>query len=161
MSDLEILYRRSGDGDAYWQWLLSDHPDARRERARRQAENYQNARARLDAAGAVLAETWAGRRGPITRAAVEHAEAGAGQAAECAYRLNPAFGERDEALVTRLREELEARIRASGNPGYRYPARLTGPGAAGCPPPPPDATGPAEPVSLRDELKAMGWFGGK
>ena len=68
------------------------------------------------------------------------------RADQSAARADASYAEPDDAYVGRLRAQHETSIRVSGPPGswdYRYPAHLTGPGAAAYPPPPePDAPEP-------------------
>jgi len=61
------------------------------------------------------------------------------QADQTAARAEARYAEPDDAYVTRLRAQHETSVQVSGPPGcwdYRYPAHLTGPGAAAYPPPP-------------------------
>src|SRR5262249_39747950 len=54
-------------------------------------------------------------------------------------RAEAAYAEPDDLYVARVREQHETYVQVSGPPGapdYRYPAHLTGPGAADYPPPP-------------------------
>jgi hypothetical protein len=133
---------RGVSDDAFYEWLLSDHPDARAERDRRRAATYQ---AQTGSAAAVRA--WADKIGaqPDAPQTLRDLAASMGpQADQAAARAQARYAEPDDAYVTRLRAQHETHMRVSGLPGspdYRYPARLTGPGAAACPPPPePDAT---------------------
>ena len=130
--------------DAFYEWLLSDHPDAKAERDRRRATSYQ---AQTGSAAAVRA--WADKIGaqPDAPQALRDLAASMGpQADQSAASAQARYAEPDDAYVTRLRAQHETHMRVSGPPGspdYRYPAHLTGPGAAACPSPPePDGTAP-------------------
>jgi hypothetical protein len=124
--------------DAFYEWLLSDHPDARAERDRRRAATCQ---AQTSSAAAVRA--WADKIGaqPDVQQTLRDLAAAMGpQADQAAAHAQARYAEPDDAYVTRLRAQHETHMRVSGPPGspdYRYPARLTGPGAAACPPPEP------------------------
>ena len=128
---------RGVSDDAFYEWLLSDHPDARAERDRRRAATYQ---AETGSAAAVRA--WAGKVSaqPDAPQTLRDLAASMGpQADQTAARAEARYAEPDDAYVTRLRIQHETHMQLSGPPGspdYRYPAHLTGPGAAACPPPP-------------------------
>jgi hypothetical protein len=144
------LHDQDVTGDAFYEWLLSDHPDARAERDRRRAATCQ---AETGRAAAVRA--WAGKIGaqPGTPHPLQDLAASMGPlAGQAAARAEARHAEPDDAYASRLRTQHETHIRVCGPPGsqdYRYPAHLTGPAAA-CPPPPePDAAAPqpqAEPA---------------
>jgi hypothetical protein len=131
------LHGRDVTDDAFYEWLLSDHPDARAERDRRRAATYQ---ADTDRAAAVRA--WVGKLGaqPDAPQTLRDLAASMGPLADqSAARAEARYAEPDEAYVTRLRAQHETHVHVSGPPGspdYRYPAHLTGPGAAAYPPPP-------------------------
>jgi hypothetical protein len=131
------LHGRDLTDDALYEWLLSDHPDARAERDWRRAATYQADR---DRAAAVRA--WAGKitaRPDAPQAARDLAASMGPLAGQTAARAEARFAEPDDAYVTRLRARHETHMQVSGPPGswdYRYPAHLTGPGAAAYPPPP-------------------------
>jgi hypothetical protein len=138
------LHGRAVADDAFYEWLLSDHPDARAERDWRRAATYQADR---DRAAAVRA--WADKitARPDSPQALRDLAASMGpQADQTMTRAEARFAEPDDAYVTRLRARHETSMQVSGPPGswdYRYPAHLTGPGAAAYPPPPePGAPGP-------------------
>lgn len=128
---------REVSDDAFYEWLLSDHPDARAERDRRRAATYQ---AETGSAAAVRA--WAGKvsaQPDAPQPLRDLAAAMSPQADQAAARAEARYAEPDEAYVTRLRAQHETHMRVScpaGSPDYRYPSHLTGPGAASCPPPP-------------------------
>jgi hypothetical protein len=130
--------------DAFYEWLLSDHPDARAERDRRRTATYQTD---TDRAAAVRA--WADKINaqPDAPQHLRDLAATMGpQADTTAARAEARYAEPDGAYVTRLRTQHETYMQVSGPPGspdYRYPAHLTGPGAAAYPPPPgPDVPAP-------------------
>jgi hypothetical protein len=130
MSDLHHL------DDAFYEWLLSDHPDARAERDARRAASYQHQR---DNAAAVRA--WAGKIAsqPDAPQTLRDLASSMGPRAEAATaRAEAAYAEPDDAYVARARTRHETHMRASGPPDawdYRYPKHLTGPGAASYPRP--------------------------
>ena len=135
------LHGRDATNDAFYEWLLSDHPDARAERDRRRAATYQ---AETDRAAAVRA--WADKINaqPDAPHTLRNLAASMGPFADqAAARAQARYAEPDDTLVTRLRTQHQTHIQVSGQPGswdYQYPAHLTGPGAAAYPPPPePDA----------------------
>ena len=138
------LHGRDVTDDAFYEWLLSDHPDARAERDRRRAATYQ---AETGRAAAVRA--WAGKIGaqPDAPHPLRDLAASMGPlAGQAAARAEVGYAEPDDAYVTRLRAQHQTHMQVSGPPGspdYRYPAHLTGPGAAAYPPPPePDVYAP-------------------
>jgi hypothetical protein len=131
------LHGRDVTNDAFYEWLLSDHPDARAERDRRRAATYQ---AETDRAATVRA--WADKINaqPDAPHPLQDLAASMGPLADqAAARAQARYAEPDDTLVTRLRTQHQTHIQVSGQPGswdYRYPAHLTGPGAAAYPPPP-------------------------
>ena len=141
------LHDRDVTDDAFYEWLLSDHPDARAERDRRRAATYQ-----ADTGRAAAVRTWADKIGaqPDAPQPLRDLAASMGPLAdETTARAEASYAEPDDAYVTRLRAQHETRIQVSGPPGsweYRYPAHLLGPGPAAYPPPPPEPDAPtAEP----------------
>jgi len=148
MTDAE-LHNRDVTDNAFYEWLLSDHPDAKAERDRRRAATYQ---AETERAAAVRAwvdkinaqpdppqtlRDLAASMGPLADRAAAHAE--------------EAYAEPDDVYVTRVRAEHETYMQVSGPPGswdYRYPAHLTGPGAAAYPPPEPGTPAPEPEAEL-------------
>ena len=140
----EGLHDRDVTDPAFYEWRLSDHPDARAERDWRRAATYP---ADIERAAAVRA--WADKIGaqPDAPQPLRDLAASMGPLAdETTARAEASYAEPDDAYVTRLRAQHETHMRVSGPPGspdYRYPAHLTGPGAAACPSPPePDGTAP-------------------
>lgn len=138
------LHGRGVTDDAFYEWLLSDHPDAKAERDWRRAATYQ---AETDRAAAVRA--WAGKINAQPGAPQTLRDLAASMeplAGRSAARAEATYAEPDDVYVTRLRAQHETHVQVCGPPGswnYRYPAHLTGPGAAAYPPPPePDAPAP-------------------
>jgi hypothetical protein len=139
------LHGRSTADDAFYEWLLSDHPDARAERDYRRGAHYEHQRE-----VAVEIAAWADRIGADpdwhTAAARDLAATIGPHAARSALRAEIDAAEPDDLYVARLREEFAIHRRVHWDhpdPAYRYPAHLTGPGAASYPPPPgPDAAPP-------------------
>ncbi|MGH3186586.1 MAG: hypothetical protein ACRDPY_21195 [Streptosporangiaceae bacterium] len=131
------LHHRDATSDAFYEWLLSDHPDARAERDWRRATTHQ-----ADAARAAAVRGWADKIGarPDAPQAMRDLAASMGpQADQTLARAQADAAEPDDAYVARLRAQHETSMRVSGLPGtwdYHYPVHLTGPGAAAYPPPP-------------------------
>jgi hypothetical protein len=138
------LHGRDVTDDAFYEWLLSDHPAAKAERDLRRAATYQ---AETDRAAAVRA--WADKIGaqPHAPQTMRDLAASMGPLADqTTARAEARYAEPDDTYVTRLRAQHETHVKVSGPPGswdYRYPAHLTGPSATAYPPPPePDAHAP-------------------
>ena len=148
MTDSGNLHGRDVADIAFYEWMLSDHPDARAERDWRRAAAYQ---AETDRAAAVRA--WAGKINaqPDAPRTLRDLAASMGPlAAGSAARAEASYAEPDDAYVARLRTQHETHMQVSGPPGswdYRYPGHLTGPGAASYPPPPGPAADGIEPGS--------------
>lgn len=143
MSAQDDLNGRSLADDTFYEWLLSDHPDAHAERDYRRAAAYLDERERT---GKVLAWVDKIKATPdAPRTLRDLAESMGPLAARAAARAEIEAAEPDDAYVARLRADWETCMQVSGPPeawDYRYPARLTGPGAASYPPPPePEADG--------------------
>jgi hypothetical protein len=140
------LHDRDVTSDAFYEWLLSDHPDARAERDWRRAATYQ-----ADTGRAAAVRAWAGKvnaQPDAPQAAKDLAASMGPRADQSLARAQASYAEPDDAYVARLRAEHETAVRVSGPPGswdYRYPANLTGPGAAAHPPPPEPAAPAPEP----------------
>jgi hypothetical protein len=138
------LHGRDVTDHAFYEWLLSDHPDARAERDRRRATAYQ---AETDRAAAVRAWTGKINAQPDAPQTLRDLAASMGPLADqSAARAEASYAEPDDAYVARLRTQHETHVQVSGRPGswdYRYPAHLTGASAAAYPPPPePDIPAP-------------------
>jgi hypothetical protein len=138
------LHGRDVTDNAFYEWLLSDHPASKTERDQRRAATYQAETGRAAAVRAWADKINAQRGAPQT---LRDLAASMGPLAEVtAARAETSYAEPDDAYVTRLRAQHEIYMQVSGPPGcwnYRYPAHLTGPGAATYPPPPePDAAAP-------------------
>jgi len=137
MTDSGNLHGRSVADDAFYEWLLSDHPDARAERDYRRAATYQYER---DQAAAVRA--WVDKinaLGDVPQTARDLADWMGPRADDSALRAEVAFTEPDDVYVARIRADFETYMQVSGPPDaydYRYPAHLTGSAAAAYPPPP-------------------------
>ena len=138
------LHGRDVTDDAFYEWLLSDHPDARTERDQRRAATHQAETGRAAAVRAWVDKINAQPSAPQT---LRDLAASMGPLADQTLaRTEARYAEPDDAYVTRLRAQHETHLQVSGPPGswdYRYPAYLTGPGAAAYPPPPgPDVPEP-------------------
>lgn len=140
------LHDRDVTDDAFYEWLLSDHPTAQAERAWRRATHYQAERQR-----AAEVRTWADKVNADPRAPQPMRDVAASMsplADKTAARAEADYAEPDDLHVTRLREQHETHMRVyepDCQPDYRYPAHLTGPGAVGYPPPEPQACDGIEP----------------
>jgi hypothetical protein len=132
------LHHRSTLDDAFYEWLLSDHPDAKAEREYRRGGSLQHER---DNAADIAA--WASR---VSAEPEQHTQAARDLAATIgpmaqasAIRAEIEAAEPDDAYVVRQRAEFETHMRVHWDhpaPDYTYPAHLTGPSAASYPPPP-------------------------
>jgi hypothetical protein len=143
------LHGRDVTDNAFYEWLLSDHPDAKAERDRRRTATYQ---AETERAATVRA--WVDKinaRPDAPQPARDLAASMGPLADQTAARAEASYAEPDDVYVTRVRAEHETYMQVSGPPGswdYRYPAHLTGPGAAACPPPEPGIPAPEPEAEL-------------
>lgn len=138
MSD---LHRRSTLDDAFLEWLLSDHPEAKAER------DYRRHHLKGEHENAAHIAAWADQ---VSREPQQHTQAACDLAAsigpmarQSALRAEIDLAEPDEVYVARQRADFETHMRFwadAPGPDYRYPGRLTGPSAASYPLPP--ETGP-------------------
>jgi hypothetical protein len=121
------LHGRDVTNDAFYEWLLSDHPAAKAERDWRRAATYQ---VETDRAAAV--RTWADKINaqPDAPQTLRDLAASMGPMADqTTARAEASYAEPDDAYVTRLRAQHETHVHVSGLPAcwdYRYPAHLTG-----------------------------------
>jgi hypothetical protein len=125
--------------DRFYEWLLSDHPGAAHERARRRLDNQlveatdlarlQGWLAKIDR----LAEDGRPLGDSVWRLA-EQARSWLVPNAE--QRLAASLGELDHAWVRRSRQDFETSQQVGRDPDYRYPARYLGAQAARQPIPP-------------------------
>jgi hypothetical protein len=124
------------ESDAAYEWLLSDHPDARAERDQRREATYTDERER---AGKVLA--WAAKINAAASApeAMRDLAATMGPLATAsAARAEAKFAVPDAAHVARARANWETYMQVSAPNGswdYRYPDRYVGEAAASQPRP--------------------------
>lgn len=136
----------TGEDDAFYEWLLSDHPDARAERDRRRQAHHH---AEVQRAGQVQA--WVAKidATPDPPEAVRRLADSMGPSAEKSRaRAEAAIAEPDEAYVARERAHWETFMRVSAPDGswdYRYPDRYVGEAAASQPRPGVDPEPEAEP----------------
>ena len=135
MSD---LHHRSTLDDAFCEWLLSDHPGAKAERDWRRGTHLRQLRE-----SAAEIAVWADRVNAEPERHTPMARDLAGtigpMAHASALRAEIEEAEPDDAYVARQRAEFETHMRVHWDhpdPDYRYPGHLTGPSAAGYPPPP-------------------------
>jgi hypothetical protein len=129
-------YRVSAE-DRFYEWLLSDHPDARAERDARRQTAYRDL-----TENATAVQAWAAKINATPGAPQNLRDLAASmgpRAAGNAARAEAEHGEPDETYVARARARHETYMQVSGPIGahdYRYPGHLTGPGAASYPRPP-------------------------
>ena len=130
MSD---LHHRSTLDDAFCEWLLSDHPDAKAERDWRRGTHLRELReCAAEVAGwADRVSADPDRHTPMAR---DLAATIGPMAHASALRAEIEEAEPDDAYAARQRAEFESHMRRD-HPDYRYPAHLTGPSAASYPPP--------------------------
>lgn len=145
----------TGQSGAFYEWLLSDHPDARAERDRRRAASYQSEIERTSQVQAWVAKIDAT---PDPPAAIRSLADSMGPFAEKSRaRAEAAIAEPDEAFVARERGNWETFMRVSAPDGswdYRYPERYTGEAAASQPRP---ETEPAAEASRdKPEIGSLG-----
>ena len=131
MSD---LHHRSTLDDAFCEWLLSDHPEAKAERDWRRSTSLQQEHGTA-ADIAAWADRVSAEPGRHTQMARDLAATIGPMARASAIRAEVEDAEPDDAYVARKRAEFESHIWWD-HPDYRYPAHLTGPSAASYPPPP-------------------------
>jgi len=138
------LHDRDVTDNAFYEWLLSDHPAAKAERDRRRTATHQ-----AETSRAAQVRAWADKINatPDAPQTLRDLAATMGPLADQTLaRAEACHAEPDDAYVTRLRAQHETHIQVTGPPStwdYRYPAHLTGPGAAAYPPPPgPDTPEP-------------------
>jgi len=143
------LHGRDVTDNAFYEWLLSDHPDAKAERDQRRAATVQ---AETGRAAAVLAWVDKINAQPDAPQPIRDLAASVGPLADqTVARAEASYAEPDDVYVTRLRTQHETHMQVSGPPGswdYRYPAHLTGPGAAAYPPPEPGNPAPEPEAEL-------------
>jgi hypothetical protein len=135
MSD---LHHRSVTDDAFCEWLLSDHPEAKAEREYRRGSSLQRERGTA-AEVAAWADRVSAEPGQHTQAARDLAATIGPMAKSSALRAEVETAEPDDLYVARQRAEFETHMRVHWDhpvPDYTYPAHLTGPSAASYPPPP-------------------------
>jgi hypothetical protein len=128
---------RMSPADRYYEWLLSDHPEAVVERARRRAAHLayeEHGRAGLSR---FVARTQADPAAP--QALQRLAETARWLLQRQADRLAEDAAEPEAERLARMRRQFETSRRAQGASGYRYPTRYLGARAARQPiPPDPD-----------------------
>jgi hypothetical protein len=119
---------RMTPSDRYYEWLLSDHPEAAAERARRRAAYHAEQAHGREVLGGFADRTDADPNAPETIR----------ELAKTARWLLTRQAERDAAeqalsepeRLARARADFELERRTAGASGYRYPARYLGPRAA-------------------------------
>jgi len=133
------LHGRSTTDDSFYEWLLSDQP-------RHPGRTGTTAATPIaSTSGKPRPASRPGRAGSAPTRTGTPARRGtwlppsARTPPTSAIRAETGSAEPDEVVVARLREEFEIHRRVhwdNPDPSYRYPAHLTGPGAASYPPPP-------------------------
>jgi hypothetical protein len=129
--------RRMTAADWFYEWLLSDHPEAAAERARRRAAYLAYEAEGRAGLSRFVDRTEADRDAPENiRGLVETAR---WLLARQAGRLAADVAEPEPERLARQRRDLETSRRVQGAHGYRYPPRYLGARAARQPiPPDPD-----------------------
>lgn len=124
--------------DAF-EWFLSDHPWAQAERERRRDAHFASEQQRAGEVQAWTEKIDQLQPGTTSRefeASVRRlAELVRPMADDSNLRAQVESAEPDELFVEEERRRLVMRRRNEGDDAYEYPAYLTGPGAAMCPPP--------------------------
>jgi len=128
---------RMSAADRFYEWLLSDHPEAAAERARRRAAHLAYEARGREVLSRFVARTQANRGAPETVQRL--AETAGWLLGRQADRLAAEVAEPEPERLARERRDLETSRRVQGAHGYRYPARYLGARAARQPiPPDPD-----------------------
>lgn len=125
--------------DRFYEWLLSDHPAAVRERARRRLDHQL-----VEAIDLARLRGWLAKIDRLAKAGQPLGDSVWGLAEQARTWLIPNAEQRlaaltadpDQVRVHRARSELETSLQAGKDPDYRYPARYLGAQAAGQPIPP-------------------------
>ena len=132
--------------DRFYEWLLSDHPDARAERDARRQAAYRDL-----TQNAAAVQAWAAKINATPGAPQNLRDLAASmgpRAAGTAARAEADHAEPDERYIARARAQHETYMQVSGPIGaygYRYPEHLTGPGAVSYPRPPEPEIGAERP----------------
>lgn len=139
MTEYPPLPQLSSADDAAYEWLLSDHPWAVAERARRRAAHHARELADADEALTITERLSATPdAGDPLHHVAEHVDRIARRAALTA---DVDDAEDLDAWTARIRAQYVTGRRVAGDWDYEYPAHLLGPSAADYPPPslPPEA----------------------
>jgi hypothetical protein len=126
----------AGESDAEYEWLLSDHPDARAERDRRREATHRDEMERAGKVRAWVEKIYAAPDAPQTMR--DLAATMGPLAARSAARAEASYAVPDEEHVAAGRANWETYMQVSAPDGswdYRYPARYTGEAAASQPRP--------------------------
>jgi putative SOS response-associated peptidase YedK len=126
----EALPHRSVADEAFYEWLLSDHPLAAAERERRRREHYLR-RHEQRALIRQLVDHWT----PEASQRLFALRESMGRFADRWERVCDEWQQGESVDVGAVRARLTLQRRDRGDAGYRYPPRYLGPGAAQCPPP--------------------------
>jgi hypothetical protein len=136
--------------DRFYEWLLSDHPGAVLERARRRLDNEVREAEERAVLRRFIARTDASPDAPTT--VRELAETAGWLVERSQQRLATETASSDAELVARARRDLETSRRVQLGGDYRYPARYLGAQAARQPIPPEPGAGLHDP----EERPALG-----
>ena len=126
----------AGESDAFYEWLLSDHPGARAERDRRREATHRDELERTGKVRAWVEKIRAAPDAPQTMR--DLAQTMGPLAAKSAGRAEADYAVPDETYVAAARANWETYMQVSAPDGswdYRYPARYTGAEAASQPRP--------------------------
>jgi hypothetical protein len=129
--------------DRFYEWLLSDHPGAVLERARRRLDNQVREAEERAVLQRFIART---DQSPDAPSTVRGLAGTAGWLVERSQqRLADQAASSDAELVATARRDLETGQQAGTDPDYRYPARYLGAQAAHQPIPPDPGARPYDP----------------
>ncbi len=119
---------RMSAADRFYEWLLSDHPAAVAERARRRAAHLAHEAHGREVLSRFVERTQANPAAPETVQRL--AETAGWLLGRQADRLAAEAAESEPERLARQRRQFETSRRVQGAHGYRYPARYLGPRAA-------------------------------
>ena len=126
----------SAESGAFYEWLLSDHPDARAERDRRREATYQDEMGSANKVLAWVEKIRAHDEADVSDALLNLARTMGPLAEKSAARAEAGYAVPDAEKVAQARADWENYMRGSapdGSADYRYPGRYLGPAAASWP----------------------------
>ena len=121
------------ESDAAYEWLLSDHPEARAERDRRREATYQDEMGRANKVLAWVEKIRAHDEADVSDALLNLARTMGPMAEKSAARAEADYAVPDAEKVAQGRANWETYMRVSAPNGagdYRYPGRYVGEAAA-------------------------------